>query len=209
MAKGNNKLYINGNDSSFQNLSLSVINSGYTTHSPLILDTNHNGKISATAGEGVNLGNGVSGAATGGDSMLAMKLNSKGNSPIDGTEVFGDETVNPFTGQACNAQNGFEALQDIAESAQQATGIQIINHGEVNVQKLNQALQSSGLGSLGLISGNNTSTLQGLGDVAEINTSYTNGSYNSNSSVQDRQDGSYISTNGKKYACDDVWFLRV
>jgi len=211
VSNGNNILYTKQDT---QNQGLTVITdtsssqNGSGTGSPLILDTNHDGTISSQAGKGVDInGDGtVKGEATNGDSMLAMKFKS-GN--IDGTEVFGNNTVNPFTGKACNASNGFDALKQVAESAQQATGIQIINNGEVNVQKLNQAMESSGKGSLGLISGNNTSTLKGLGDVAEINTSYTNGSYNTNSSVQNRQIGSYTASSGKTYGADDVWFTSV
>jgi hypothetical protein len=56
------------------------------------------------------------GAATNGDKMLAMCDFNK-NGQIDGEEVFGEETVDPFGGGPIHAPNGFEALRVIAETA--------------------------------------------------------------------------------------------
>ncbi len=177
------------------------------TSSPLILDTNKDGKVSAQHGIGVdNNGDGrADGAAVGGDKMLTMG-DRNGNGKIDGTEVFGDKTVDPFTNQAINARNGFEALKKVALSAQQATGQKVIDsNGKVDVQKLNQALQATGNGQLGMISGNNVTNPESLGDVASINTQgYKEQAATGN--VQHRQLGSYTDTQGAQHKVDDVWF---
>lgn len=193
---------------------LIVNQGGGTTGSPLILDTNKDGKVSAEAGKGVDInGDGkADGAATGGDKMLAMgDLNGDGK--ITGKEVFGNETINPFTGQKVNNDtnkdgktDGFEALNEVAKSAQQQTGIKCIDdNGQVDVQKLKQVLESSGKGSLGMISDNNTSKLEGLGDVSKINTQgYMN--QQQTGAVQHNQLGSYIDASGKTQKVNDVWF---
>lgn len=187
---------------------IAVENKGdYSTGSPLILDTNKDGKVSASHGIGVDVdGNGIAdGAATGGDKMLAMG-DLDGDGKITGKEVFGDQTIDPFTGQKLNAANGFEALNKVAKSAQANTGINCINEkGEVNLQALQQAIETTGKGSLGMISGNNTSHLEGLGDAASINTTnYIDQKQEGN--IQHNQLGSYTSTDGKSHAVHDVWF---
>ena len=172
---------------------------------PLILDMDKDGRVEATAGKGVDIdGDGkMDGAASGGDKMLAMgDLN--GNGRVDGSEVFGNETVNPFTGEKFNAANGFEALKMIAESARRHTGIDCMDdNGNVDVQKLKTALESVGV-DLGLISDDNVTNLESLGDIATINTHYTE--QNDSGDVQHRQSGNYTDTNGQTHKADDVWF---
>jgi hypothetical protein len=112
----------------------------YTTGSPLIIDFNQDGKVSAEHGDGIDVdGNGTAdGCAAGGDKMLAM-TDINGNGTIDGSEVFGNETVNPFTGEKLNAANGFEALKMVAEAAKAATGIDCIDkNGLVDLKALNE-----------------------------------------------------------------------
>ncbi|MEW5818753.1 MAG: hypothetical protein AB1782_01055 [Cyanobacteriota bacterium] len=180
---------------------------GGSTGSPLILDTNKDGKVSAEHGKGVDVnGDGkVDGAATGGDKMLAMG-DLDGDGQITGKEVFGNETVDPFTGQKLNAKNGFDALAQVAKSAEKNTGIKCVDeNGQVDVQKLKHALEMSGKGSLGMISGDNNKTLEGLGDVSKINTSnYINQQQTGN--VQHNQLGSYTDTSGNQQKINDVWF---
>lgn len=180
---------------------------GGKTGSPLILDTNKDGKVSAQQGMGVDVnGDGkADGAATGGDKMLAMG-DIDGDGQITGKEVFGNETVDPFTGQKVNAANGFDALAKVAKSAEQHTGIKCVDeNGEVDLQKLKQAMEQSGKGSLGMISGNNTTKLEGLGDASKINTNnYSN--HNESGLVQHNQQGSYTDANGQKHSIHDIWF---
>lgn len=180
---------------------------GGNTHSPLILDTNKDGKVSAQQGKGVDIdGDGkADGAATGGDKMLAMG-DVDGDGKITGKEVFGDKTVDPFTGKELNAKNGFEALQKVAQSAEKNTGIKCTDeNGEVDLQKLKQAMEQSGKGSLGMISGNNDKQLESLGDVKSINTNnYLN--QKESGDVQHNQIGSYKTTSGQNHRVDDVWF---
>lgn len=180
---------------------------GGNTHSPLILDTNKDGKVSAQQGKGVDInGDGkADGAATGGDKMLAMS-DLDGDGQITGKEVFGDKTVDPFTGKELNAKNGFEALQKVAQSAEKHTGIKCTDeNGEVDLQKLKQAMEQSGKGSLGMISDNNNTKLEGLGDASKINTSnYIN--QKESGDVQHNQLGGYKTTSGEQHRVDDVWF---
>ena len=181
--------------------------SDYRTGSPLILDTNKDGKVSAEQGKGVDVnGDGkADGAATGGDKMLAMG-DIDGDGQITGKEVFGNETVDPFTGEKLNAANGFDALNQVAKSAEKHTGIDCINdNGEVDLQKLKQALEQSGKGSLGMISGDNTTQLEGLGDAAKISThGYIN--QQQTGDVQHNQLGQYTDANGQIHQIHDVWF---
>jgi hypothetical protein len=173
---------------------------------PLILDTNKDGKVDAKSGIGVDIdNNGVSdGAATGGDKMLAMgDLN--GNGIIDGAEVFGDQTISPFTGKALNAANGFDALKMVAEDAQKISALDIYKNGEVNVNLLKTALEKYTGTSLGLISDNNVTSLEKLGDLASINVDdYTQ--QNVSGDVQGKQSGFYTDTTGNTYKADDIWF---
>ncbi|MFA6990089.1 MAG: hypothetical protein WC197_08485 [Candidatus Gastranaerophilaceae bacterium] len=177
-----------------------------TTSSPLILDTNKDGKVDAKSGIGVDIdNNGVAdGAAIGGDKMVAMgDLN--GNGVIDGTEVFGNKTINPFTGQALNAANGFDALKMVAEDAEKISGLDVYKDGQVNLNLLKAALEANANTSLGLISDNNVTSLEGLGDAASINVEdYTEQA--ASGDVQHKQLGSYTDTTGNTYKTDDVWF---
>lgn len=180
---------------------------GGIPHSPLILDTNKDGKVSAQQGKGVDInGDGkADGAATNGDKMLAMG-DIDGDGQITGKEVFGDKTVDPFTGKEVKANNGFEALKKVAQSAEKHTGIKCTDeNGQVDLQKLKQAIEQTGKGSLGMISGNNNTKLEGLGDASKINTSnYIN--QKESGDVQHNQLGSYQTTSGQQHKVDDVWF---
>jgi hypothetical protein len=173
---------------------------------PLTLDTDKDGMVEATAGMGVDIsGNGMAdGAATGGDKMLAMS-DITGDGQIGGTEVFGNKTVDPFSGEALNAENGFEALQMVAASAEEKTGMECIDdNGVVNLQNLKQALESEGIG-LGMISGNNTTHLESLGDAASIDTAnYIE--QQDTGDVRHNQLGSYQDTSGDTHKVDDIWF---
>ncbi len=186
---------------------VSQAGSGSKTSSPLILDTNKDGKVSAKHGIGIDV-NGddrADGAAVAGDKMLTLDDINK-NGKIDGTEVFGDKTIDPFTNKPINAKNGFEALRKVALSAQKATGKKIVDvNGKVDIQKLNQALQDSKKGKLGLISDDNTTTPEPLGDITSINTKgYKEQAATGN--VQHRQLGTYTDTKGNQHKINDVWF---
>ncbi len=181
-------------------------NVGSTYTSPIIVDFNRDGKVSATSGNtGVDVdGNGIAdGAATGGDKMLAMS-DLNGNGSIDGSEVFGDQTVSPFTGEKINAANGFEALKVIAQQAEQYTGTKCYSNGQVDLQALKAALATVGV-NLGFISENNTTELEDLAHVAALNVDdYSE--VDATGDAQHRQQGSYVDTDGNTYGADDVWF---
>ena len=182
-----------------------VVGGKYKTGSPLIVDFNKDGQISAKSGMGVDVDNNgyADGAATGGDKMLAMS-DKNGNGVIDGGEVFGDQTISPFTGEKLNAANGFEALRMVAEEATANTGIQCIKDGEVDLKQLQAALKTVGI-NLGFISDDNITELEDLEHVASINvTEYTE--QDASGDVQHRQLGSYTDADGTKYKTDDVWF---
>ncbi len=183
-----------------------VLTDGYSTSSPLIVDFNKDGKISAQAGIGVDIdGNGYSdGAAINGDKMLAMS-DINGNGVVDGTEVFGDKTISPFSGKALNAANGFEALKLIAQEAETYAGINCINaNGDVDLKKLQEALKTVNI-NLGFISDKNNTKLEDLAHVASINVAnYTE--QQDTGEVQHNQLGSYTDTDGQTHKTDDVWF---
>lgn len=176
-----------------------------TYTSPIVVDFNKDGKVSAKSGDGVDVdGNGVGdGYASDGDKMLAMSDKNKSGA-IDGSEVFGDQTVSPFTGQKLNAANGFEALKMIAQEAEQYTGIKCLNNGEVNLQNLKAALSTVGV-DLGFISGSNVTELEDLAHVASINVDEYD-EVDANGDVQHRQQGTYTSSDGETYGANDVWF---
>ena len=174
---------------------------------PLVIDFNQDGKVSAAAGFGIDIdGDGIAdGAATNGDKMLAMS-DINGNGQIDGAEVFGDNTVDPFTGKKLNAENGFQALELLAKSAQRHTGITCIDsEGNVNLADLKRALNTIGI-NLGFVSDANNTKLEELERVVSINVrNYTdNGQTDENG--QHAQQGSYLATNGRRYGADDIWF---
>ena len=176
-----------------------------TWTSPLVLDTNKDGKVSASNGQGIDLdGDGKADlAATRGDMMLAMSdLNKDG--AIGVTEVFGNKTVSPFTGKPLNAANGFEALKMIAQEAEQKTGMKIITNGDVNMVKLQQALATVGV-NLGLISNGNTTTLGSLADIQSINVSDYLQNTQATGAVRHGQLGTYIDAAGNKHSVNDVW----
>lgn len=170
---------------------------------PLIFDVNHDHRVSATAGIGVDLnGDGrPDGAATGGDKMLAMSdLNN--NKKIDGAEVFGTGTISPFTKRPLNARNGFEALRMIATEASQASGSALTAGGKIDMQGLANALKKSGV-TLGFISDSNVVTVEALRDVKYVSLRYTES--NSSGTPAHRQLGQFESSSGS-FPVDDVWF---
>ena len=174
--------------------------------SPLILDTNGDGKVSAHAGLGVDInGDGIAdGAATGGDKMLAM-TDLNGNGKVDGAEVFGNFTVSPFTKKPLNAANGFEALNQIAKEAKQYTGIGCMNGSKVDVQKLAEALAKVGV-KLGFVSDNNTTNVENLTGVSAIEVENYLQVKDNGTRVEHLQQGTYTNENGVTYKVDDVWF---
>lgn len=176
-----------------------------TYTSPIIVDFNKDGVVSAASGNGVDVdGNGIGdGYANNGDKMLAMSDKNK-NGVIDGSEVFGDQTVSPFTGLKLNAANGFEALRMIAEEAEKYTGISCLKDGVVDLQQLKAALGTVGV-DLGFISDNNITELEDLAHVAAINVAEYD-EVDAEGNVQHRQQGSYTDTNGDNYGANDVWF---
>ncbi|HSA06686.1 MAG TPA: hypothetical protein P5556_05870, partial [Candidatus Gastranaerophilales bacterium] len=177
---GSNYLYLQGSASTNQQAYQQAVNNNtgyvlnqrnYSTGSPLIFDMDNDG-VEAQHGIGVDVDNDgkADGAAVGGDKMLAMgDLN--GNGKIDGSEVFGNETINPFTGEKLNAENGFEALKLIAEAAEQKTGLDIIQGNHVLIEELQKALAQNNI-ALGLISDNNVSNLEGLNDIFKVDLNY-------------------------------------
>ena len=120
-------------------------------------------------------------------------------------EVFGDKTVDPFTGKAVGAKNGFEALKKVAQSVQQHTGQSCMDaNGNVDLQKLQALLQLSGK-NLGMISDDNITTLGDLGDAKSINVNNYS-EQKQTGAVQHNQLGNYTDTAGKTQKVDDVWF---
>ncbi len=205
---GNNNLEVDDGTVSTDSYGVSTVNGDYDTGSPLILDRNKDGKVSAQQGQGVDInGDGkADGAAVGGDKMLTMGDVNK-NGKIDGTEVFGDKTVDPYTNKPVEAANGFDALNQVAQSAEKASGLDVIDDkGVVNAQLFNQALQKDGKGELGLISEDNVTNPEALGnDIKTINTK----GYKEQAAtgdVQHRQVGTYTDGAGKEQRVDDVWF---
>ncbi|MGN0004799.1 MAG: hypothetical protein ACI37Z_02305 [Candidatus Gastranaerophilaceae bacterium] len=180
-------------------------NIGKTYTSPIVVDFNRDGKVSASSGKGIDANNdGIAdGYASNGDKMLAMS-DMNGNGSIDGSEAFGDQTVSPFTGQKYNAANGFEALKMVANEAEKYTGIKCLEGSFVNLQNLKEALSSVGV-NLGFISDDNVTELEDLAHVAAINVDNYN-EVDDDGDVQHRQQGSYIDTDGNEYSADDVWF---
>ncbi len=188
------------------NSNMGILTSASTRTSPLIIDYNQDGVVSAEHARGIDLdGNGTAdGCASNGDKMLAM-TDINGNGIIDGSEVFGDETVNPFTGEKLNAANGFEALKKVAEAAEANTGIDCIGEdGLVNLKALKSALATKGI-VLGFVSDDNNSTVEDLAKVAYIDTqNYTE--QEDKGDVQHNQLGTSIFDDGSKVKVDDVWF---
>ena len=177
-----------------------------TIASPLVLDMNGDGKVSAAAGKGVDINNDgkADGAATGGDKMLAM-TDMNGNGKIDGAEVFGDKTVSPFSGKAINAANGFDALKQIAQEAKAYTGIDCMNGSKVDVQKLQNALAKVGV-NLGFISDDNVTNLENLYGVKEIEVGNYKENARTGAAAEHLQQSVYTDENGVEYRVDDVWF---
>lgn len=179
-----------------------VYSTAARAYDPIIVDFNRDGKVSASQGKGVDLdGDGIAdGSASKGDKMLAMS-DLNGNGKIDGSDVFGDQTVSPFSGQKLNAANGFEALAMIAREAEQYTGIKCLDsNGNVNLAELKKALNRVGV-NIGFISESNVTELEDLAHVASINVS----SYTNIDGVN-LQTGYYTDNTGTQYKANDVWF---
>ena len=178
---------------------------GGTHQSPIVVDFNQDGKVSAKAGAGVDIDqDGIGdGYASDGDKMLAMSDVNKSGA-IDGSEVFGDQTVSPFTGEKLNAANGFEALKMIAQEAEQYTGIKCLKNGDVDLRLLKSALETVGV-NLGFISESNVSELEDLAHVASINVEEYD-EVDATGDVQHRQLGSYKTVDDETYSANDVWF---
>ena len=133
--------------------------------------------------------------------MLAMS-DLNGNNSIDGGEVFGDQTVSPFTHEKLNAANGFEALAMIAKEAEEHTGINCIDvNGNVDLANLKRALATVGV-NIGFISDDNVTQLEDLAHVASINVA----KYLDFTGDVNIQTGYYTDNTGKKYNANDVWF---
>ncbi|MDD3437747.1 MAG: hypothetical protein PHC64_11405 [Candidatus Gastranaerophilales bacterium] len=147
------------------------------------------------------------GAAVDGDGMLSMG-DIDGDGVITGKEVFGDNTINPYTGEKLNAANGFEALRMIALEAEVRSGLKILVNGEVDLQLLKRALELTTKASLGLISGNNNSFLDALGDIQSINVKDYETVENNGGMIEHLQQGSYKDNSGNVYKVDDVWFAN-
>jgi hypothetical protein len=174
------------------------------SRSPLILDINHNGKVEAQSGIGVDLNNDgkPDGAAVGGDKMLAMSdLNNNGR--IDGAEVFGDLTWSPFTKTHLKAPNGFEALRLIAEEAAKQANEQITSNDEVDIQKLTKVLERQKI-QLGFISDGNDKTLEPIKDPLFISVKYE---ATQESGVGAHKQKGKFRDNSGTFNVDDVWFL--
>lgn len=176
-----------------------------TYKSPLILDLDGDGKVSAAYGLGVDVdGDGkAEGAAIGGDKMLAMSDLTNDNL-VGSEEVFGDETISPFTKKPLNAKNGFEALKIIAQQAKTYTGIDCFENGSVNVLKLQQALNKVGV-TLGFVGGANNSRLETLQGVSTIDVSNYD-EVAQTGKIQHRQQGTFVTTDGEERKIHDVWF---
>lgn len=180
---------------------------GTTKQSPLVVDFDGDGKVEAGRFTGVDLnGDGIAdGGAIGGDKMLAMS-DINGNGQIDANEVFGDQTVSPFTGKALNATNGFEALKMVAQEAEQYTGIKCYSNGQVDLQALKTALASVG-SNLGFISDDNVTNLEDLAHIKAINVDEYE-TKESDDDVEHRQQGTAVTTDGTTVKTDDVWFKK-
>ena len=180
------------------------LNGNTINRDPLVLDINKDGKISTESEKGVDLNNDglAEGAAVDGDKMLAMS-DQNANGKIDAAEVFGTDTINPFTKQKVNARNGFEALKEIAASAKEATGIEVSTNGVVNLSKLQEALAKADT-QLGLIGDNNVTELEGLGEVEAIDSNYTE----TPTEGMNLQTSSFITKSGEKFETRDVWFTE-
>jgi len=176
---------------------------------PLIIDYNEDGKISAASGMGVDIdGNGTpDGAAVNGDKMLAMSPMYK-DKVITGKEVFGDHTIDPFTGFPVKAKDGFIALKKVAISAQKHTGIKCLEGTYVDVRKLKAAMKKAKKGNLGLISDDNITYLEPLGKVAKINTDYKQVAINKQDTndIKHRQIGNWLDVKNVSHIMHDVWF---
>lgn len=180
--------------------------------SPLMLDINHDGTVSAKAGTGIDIDgdNIADGTAITGDKVLVM-TDLNGNNKIDGAEVFGNFTIDPVSKKPLNVRNGFEALITIAKNLKAATGIDCYTEESlIDLYKLREALLKATNNSitLGYISEDKVTELEPLEsvDATGIHIDYSENSYNSKDTVQHRQVSYYVTKDGSKYKIDDIWF---
>lgn len=184
---------------------------------PLVLDANHDGVISAVNDIGIRRFNAdgafveILGAATNGDKMLAM-CDINNNDEIDHSEVFGDGTIDPFTRRPLQAADGFIALKAVALSASKKyPDLKIFGLSEqdtvlVNLRNLQRALQRIQC-NLGFISDTNVRNLESLRDTEWIKvTNYLNTPNDVQNGVAFAQKSWYLDTSGKRWGADDVWF---
>ena len=177
---------------------------------------NRDSQIEVAKGMGVRMNrnnwNEKNGAAVGGDKMLAM-CDFTRDGEIDGAEVFGDGTRNPFVaGQPwIKAKDGFTALRTVAESAaKRYPELNVLKFEAddvlVNLPALKTALQRIDC-NLGFISDENVSQLEPLQDAVWVKVNHYEETPN------DVQDGVafaekswFLDANGKRWGVDDVWF---
>lgn len=183
----------------------------------LLFDMDRDGAVSAINGIGVNM-NSLNrhvrnGAATGGDKMLAM-CDFSGNGEIDFREVFGDGTMDPFTGARLKAQNGFIALKQVAFSAiKRFDDFNILkmsskNELLVNVQQLRLALKRIHC-DLGFVSDQNIHNLEPLGNIEWVHISnYLTDQDDKPDELIFAQKSWYLDFNGEHWGADCVWFPK-
>ena len=177
---------------------------------------NHDNQVSTTITFGIHqfLANGTTmtlGAAVNGDKMLAM-CDWNRNGEVDHAEVFGDGTVDPFSGTELKAADGFEALNAVAKSAaDRYPDLAILGNAKsgavlVNLSPLRQALQRIQC-DLGFISDQNIQKLELIGDAVSVQvTDYEHTPNDQIDGVAFAQKSYYLDSNGKKWGVTDVWF---
>lgn len=187
------------------------------TYDPLVIDANKDGTTNTQLGEGVELAEGHSVAAVNGDKMLSIG-DLDGDGKIEGTEVLGNFTVSPFTGQALGAANGFDALDKLASEVLKYMGINVYSTYQgtktVDMAALKSALEQAtaqgktvGKATVGLISDSNTKTLEGIGTLKYIGvagTTANTAAYANTTDASHKQVGFYIDSSGKVWGAVDA-----
>ncbi|KAI3654075.1 hypothetical protein MP228_000794 [Amoeboaphelidium protococcarum] len=184
---------------------------------PLIFDMNKDGVVSASLKTGISKDPANPhlrhGGAVGGDKMLAMS-DLNGNGLIDIHEVFGDQTLSPFTRKPYEASNGFDALHKLAMEMQTVSGCQGGTEQRdhysllVSLSAVKKCLNSRGF-DLGFISDTNIAKLEPLGDADLVDvTEYSHTPDDYRNGVLHGQKGSFYAKDGTKHQVDDVWFRK-
>ncbi|KAI3637626.1 hypothetical protein MIR68_004275 [Amoeboaphelidium protococcarum] len=184
---------------------------------PLIFDMNKDGVVSASLKTGISKDPSNPhlrhGGAVGGDKMLAMS-DLNGNGLIDIHEVFGDQTLSPFTRKPYKASNGFDALHKLAMEMQTVPGCQggteQRDHDSllVSLSSVKKCLNTRGF-DLGFISDTNIAILEPLGDADLVDvTEYAHTPDDYRNGVLHGQKGSFYAKDGTKHQVDDVWFRK-